>query len=92
MDFKYTCEKEASDRNSFLINKYGKIPSYSLWREIDIEKENINTRYRWWNNQETKINSNIVINWKTYLYSLIKKDIKYEYCSKRAGNELQCDI
>ena len=49
MDPEYTCEKEAHDRNSFLVEKHGKIPSYGLWREEDIEKESIESRYNWWN-------------------------------------------
>ena len=42
-------EKEADDRNSILIGKYNKIPSYALWRDIDIQRETLDQRRNWWN-------------------------------------------
>ena len=104
-DDHFTLENEALDRNSLLIAKYSKIPSYALWRDIDIEQESINTRLKWWE-KEDKTSSpdklNILINnWINYFksikttQSLSEKNVKSEpdqYCSKRMGNELSCDI
>ena len=41
---------EATDRNSILIGKYNKIPSYALWRDIDIERQKLDERIKWWSN------------------------------------------
>ena len=116
----FTSQNEAFDRNAILTEKHGKIPSYALWRDIDIENESINTRYNWWKNEDC--DSEIVISWKYHLCSLLgidkdnntekegnnkknnlkledkekprskKNNSNYEYCSKRAGDELYCDI
>tara|TARA_B100001093_G_scaffold179662_1_gene172270 strand:- start:486 stop:725 length:240 start_codon:yes stop_codon:yes gene_type:complete len=50
-DNQYTIfEQEAQDRNSILIGKYNKIPSYALWIDYDIEKESLEKRIAWWEN------------------------------------------
>lgn len=41
---------ESMDRNAVLSSCHGKIPSYALWRDIDIEKESLDTRIVWWQN------------------------------------------
>ena len=43
---------EANDRNTCLIKKYGKIPSYALWTSESLEKTHIE-RLEWWNNFTT---------------------------------------
>ena len=63
-------EKEADDRNSILIGKYNKIPSYALWRDIDIQRETLSQRRNWWNgycNAQNKLFSNTVKYWLKYL-------------------------
>lgn len=90
---------EAECRNSILYLNHGKIPSYSLWTDQDIEKESIETRLDWWtyfeNSKNDQIKSTV-----SYWITLIKKQISQkknkiitqEYCSKRMGDELVCDI
>ena len=43
---------ESMDRNAILSSCQGRIPSYALRRDIDIEKETIETRISWWQNWE----------------------------------------
>ena len=87
MDPEYTCEKEAHDRNSFLVEKHGKIPSYGLWREEDIEKESIESRYNWWNTEN--VNNNYVINWKYYLWKLINNVMEDSHPGPSTSREMQ---
>ena len=35
-------------RNSVLNKKYGKIPSYGIWRVTDVQNETIQKRIMWW--------------------------------------------
>ena len=90
---------EAESRNSILDSNHGKIPSYSLWRDGDIEMETLETRLEWWTYFENSKNDQIKLTVK-YWITLIKKKISQkkpetitqEYCSKRMGDELVCDI
>lgn len=90
---------ESECRNSILYLNHGKMPSYSLWTNEDIEKESIETRLNWWTVMKGVQNDQIkstVLHWIT----LIKKQTSqkknkistHEYCSKRMGDELVCDI
>ena len=47
MDYYTIFEKEADDRNAVLMGIHNKIPSYALWRDIDIENESIEQRIKW---------------------------------------------
>lgn len=61
---------EAMDRNAVLSSCHGSIPSYALWRDIDIEKESIDTRIAWWQNyidHKVIIVSSIAISWTDIL-------------------------
>jgi hypothetical protein len=90
---------EAESRNSILDSNHGKIPSYSLWTDQDIEKESIETRLDWWTYFEKSKNDQIKST-VSYWITLIKKQLSQkknkistqEYCSKRMGDELVCDI
>ena len=67
-------EKEAQDRNSILIGKYNKIPSYALWTEYDIEKESIESRKKWWQNYKTSKNS-LFKNTALYWLKILENEI-----------------
>ena len=73
----YTYKAEARDRNDILFTKYAKIPSYSLWRDIDIEKESIAESIKWWKTYEHedqfKIISNNWIHYLEYELGIVKK-------------------
>ena len=43
---------ESSHRNAQLIAKHSSIPSYALWRDIDIENQTIDERISWWEKSE----------------------------------------
>ena len=61
---------EANDRNAILTSRHKRIPSYALWRDIDIEKETIDTRISWWKNYETNnilVISSLATQWITAL-------------------------
>ena len=45
---KFTCRQESIDRNYILYCEHGKIPSYCLWEDIDIESNSMKERYDWW--------------------------------------------
>lgn len=65
-------EQEAQDRNSILIGKYNKIPSYALWMDYDIKKESIQSRKEWWKNYESSKNNlykNTALYWLNVLNS-----------------------
>lgn len=40
--------QEAHARNQALTRRHGRIPSYVLWREMDIHAESVTQRARWW--------------------------------------------
>ena len=85
-------EKEATDRNAILIEKHGKIPSYGLWMENDIRKESLYSRLDWWKDLLFK-NHELATFWIDKLEKRLKGSIvNTEYCSKRMGDELYCDI
>jgi len=86
------CQKEADDRNAILILKHGKIPSYGLWMENDIRKESLNVRLDWWKDSPVK-NHELTTFWLDKLEKRLKiRVVNTEFCAKRMGNELYCDI
>jgi len=57
---------ESMDRNAVLSSCHGPIPSYALWRDIDIQKESLDTRIAWWKNyidHKVLIVSSIASSW-----------------------------
>ena len=59
-------EEEAYARNLILNEKYNKIPSYAVWRMMDIANESIVTRINWWlnyNKSENKLIKLTSIKW-----------------------------
>jgi len=76
-----------------------KLPSYSVWTHDAIEEHGVQENFTWWETvHKTFKNKNLddedvlkIINkWKNYYEnSLLKPD---EYCSKRQGFYLDCDI
>lgn len=66
-------ERETVDRNSVLVIEHICIPSYVLWREMDIENESIESRINWWTNyKESSFDS--VKKTADYWLKKLKKD------------------
>ena len=60
---KFTCHQESIDRNYILYCQHGKIPSYGLWRAIDIE-DSMKERYNWWYGYFLNIeNTKNIVSW-----------------------------
>ena len=71
MDYYTIFEKEADDRNAVLMGIHKKIPSYALWRDIDIENESIEQRIKWWRNYidaKSILHRNIALFWINKLF------------------------
>lgn len=103
----YSSDNEATARNAVLIKKHNSIPSYALWRGIDIDSESLEIRINWWKTYTTDSGTYIktVANyWTTILNNDQKSTTNNEpmveiviedhnSCTKRGyGNELYCDI
>ena len=102
-----TSQEEATSRNTVLAEKHGKIPSYALWREMDIDDETLETRIEWWKTytKDSEIYVKTVANYWTKILNdkLKESDNKktnsvvfiedHNCCTKRGyGNDLYCDI
>jgi len=64
-------EQEAIDRNGVLIGIHSKIPSYALWRDIDIERECKEQRINWWRNYidaKSILHRNMALFWINKLF------------------------
>ena len=91
---------EAFDRNQTLqIIHNTKLPSYSLWDIDSIEEASFNTNAIWWkqikklyhkNKLTNKDTEKTILKWIKF-YNITEEPIK-EYCSKRNGDHLYCDI
>lgn len=85
-------QKEAEDRNALLVLRHGKIPSYGLWMESDIKKESLVKRISWWKDSPMP-NHELTLFWLNKLNNHISSNtISNEFCAKRMGDELYCDI
>ena len=79
--FEFTTENESYFRNKVLIYNHNKIPSYALWDPETIEKESLDSRYKWWCISAEEIinncNNNEILEickkWKNFLALNINK-------------------
>lgn len=91
---------EAFDRNQAIQNIHNsKLPSYCIWDQDSIMDNSDIINFEWWKSIEQvflnkKINDdalkNIINKWKQYYYNI--PVVPDEYCSKRMGDYLSCDI
>ena len=92
-------EEEVDYRNEYLYqsSKLRKIKSYYLWTENSIEKKSIQQRLQWWKSlEEYQEKKEPLYSWITVIiYKLLmmkNMDVKTEFCSKRNGDTMMCDI
>ena len=76
---------ECSHRNAQLIAKHISIPSYALWRDIDIENQTIEERISWWEKSEKTPGQQSILQSLRYMKehsitseSLVENDQRYE--------------
>ena len=71
MDPIFSYEQESNDRNYIIISIHGNIPSYSLWEDFFIKKQNVRERLNWWKNldipENKKIENELKSKWVSYL-------------------------
>ena len=81
-------ENEAISRNIVLRLKHGSIPSYALWRGMDIESESDNSRLSWWKPYINDTNTDI-INESKYWINILENELdKTEKNSKLEKKKL----
>tara|TARA_B110000879_G_C10877696_1_gene395478 strand:- start:251 stop:535 length:285 start_codon:yes stop_codon:yes gene_type:complete len=91
---------EAYDRNNVLTRIHNvKLPSYCVWDQDSIADTSDNINFEWWISiEKTFLNKkisndvikNIINKWKKYYNNT--DEGPDEYCSKRMGDHLNCDI
>ena len=113
----FSKQYEALMRNQIITALYGSLPSYCIWTEDDILKEDTSSRLDWWRKMISEAEGNNIdvdkrdesewpfvtireyaIKWIVTIKKQKKGELKptiefpTEYCSKRLGDHLSCDI
>lgn len=113
----FSKQYEALMRNQIITALYGYLPSYCIWTEDDILKEDTSSRLDWWRKMISEAEGNNIdvdkrdesewpfvtireyaIKWIVTIKKQKKGELKptiefpTEYCSKRLGDHLSCDI